>query len=365
MQRSTKGNRSMKVLAHETRGQRIARTMLATSLLALGVVTIQSFLPALAWAAVFAISIWPLFWRAERRYPPGRHNLLLPSLFTLAVALIFVAPMVLAAVQLKADMHGALIWLESVQRNGLPQPDWLARLPVGAAQAKNWWARNLSNPANTSELLRRTLGDAVVFGRSIGSQLAHRLALFGFTLLTLFFLFRHGTRLSQELVHASQRLFGPRGEEIGRQMVASVHGTVSGLVLVGVGEGVLMGIAYALASVPQAGLLGAVTAIAAMIPFGAIVAFGFSALLLVAQGDVGAALSVFGFGCVVLFLADHLVRPVLIGGATRLPFLWVIFGILGGVEVWGLVGLFVGPAIMSALILLWRELAEEAPMASP
>jgi predicted PurR-regulated permease PerM len=59
----------------------------------------------------------------------------------------------------------------------------------------------------------------------------------------------------------------------------------------------------------------------------------------------------------VTFGADHFVRPVLIGGATKLPFLWVLLGILGGVEVWGLLGLFLGPAIMAALMMLWREWA--------
>jgi predicted PurR-regulated permease PerM len=58
----------------------------------------------------------------------------------------------------------------------------------------------------------------------------------------------------------------------------------------------------------------------------------------------------------VIFLADHFVRPKLIGGATKLPFLWVLLGILGGVESFQLLGLFLGPAIMAALMLLWREL---------
>ena len=53
--------------------------------------------------------------------------------------------------------------------------------------------------------------------------------------------------------------------------------------------------------------------------------------------------------------------PVLIGGATRLPFLLVLLGILGGVETWGLLGLFLGPAIMAALTLLWREWTAERP----
>ncbi len=45
----------------------------------------------------------------------------------------------------------------------------------------------------------------------------------------------------------------------------------------------------------------------------------------------------------------------MIGGATRVPFVLVLLGILGGVEAWGLVGVFMGPAIMAALVLLWRE----------
>jgi predicted PurR-regulated permease PerM len=92
-----------------------------------------------------------------------------------------------------------------------------------------------------------------------------------------------------------------------------------------------------------------------MIPFGAIVMFGVAALLLLAQGSVIWAAAVVAVGLVVVGFADHFVRPALIGGATRLPFLLVLFGILGGVETLGLLGLFIGPATMAVLMLLWRD----------
>ena len=95
-----------------------------------------------------------------------------------------------------------------------------------------------------------------------------------------------------------------------------------------------------------------------MIPFGAPLVFGVAALILLAQGSAVAGIALFLFGVVVVFIADHFVRPVLIGGSTRLPFIWVLLGILGGVETWGLLGLFLGPAIMAALMLLWREYTE-------
>jgi len=83
-------------------------------------------------------------------------------------------------------------------------------------------------------------------------------------------------------------------------------------------------------------------------------------LLLAAQGAVIAAMVIVALGLAVLAVADHVIRPVLIGGATQLPFVWVLFGILGGVETWGLLGLFLGPALMAALVLLWRELTASA-----
>jgi len=68
-----------------------------------------------------------------------------------------------------------------------------------------------------------------------------------------------------------------------------------------------------------------------------------------------AALCLLVFGAIVVFSAEHFVRPVLIGNSTRLPFLLALFGILGGAETFGLLGLFVGPAIMTVLMLFWVE----------
>jgi len=339
-----------------TPAQRIAAAALTIALLLLGLWTLHDFLPALVWAGIFAIALWPLYRRACRRFPPGPHNLLMPSLFILGVALVFLLPLALVVVPLGHDAHGVFIWIQQARKDGIPPPDFLSSLPLVGAQAKAWWITNLSDPEGAAELLHRVeQADLFARSREVGSMVVHRIVLFGFTLLTLFFLFRDGEHLIAQMRRASRRLFGPGGERIGEQMVASVHGTVDGLVLVGLGEGFLLGITYAFAGVPHPTLFGMLTAIAAMIPFGAPLLFGLAALLLLAQGSLLTAIGVFGFGIVVSFVADHFIRPVLIGGTTRLPFIWVLLGILGGIGAWGLLGLFVGPALMAALILLWRE----------
>jgi predicted PurR-regulated permease PerM len=92
-----------------------------------------------------------------------------------------------------------------------------------------------------------------------------------------------------------------------------------------------------------------------MLPFCAPLVFCGAALWLFVHGATVSAVGVAAFGFVVVFVAEHFVRPVLIGGSTRLPFLLVLFGILGGAETFGLIGLFVGPALMTVLTMLWAE----------
>ena len=343
------------------RGQSAARVGLSLALIALGAYVLAGFFHALAWAAILAVATWPLYVRTQARVGTGRHNILLPLLFTLGATLLFVVPLVLVGVQAGHEARTAAHWISEARQNGLQAPDWLAHLPLAGPQAAAWWDANLSQPDDAAALLGRLdRADMLQTGRRVGEQLVRRSVLFGFTLVTLFFLYRDGAGLMERMQVASRRLVGRHGEEVGQQIVASIHGTVNGMVLVGLGEGLLLGIGYALAGVPHPVLLGALTAVAAIVPMGAPVILAVASLLVLASGSTTAAIALFAAGMVLIFAADHAIRPVLIGGATKLPFLWVLLGILGGVETFGLLGLFLGPAIMAALILLWRDWTEDA-----
>ena len=230
------------------------------------------------------------------------------------------------------------------------------------AAVTSWWRDHFSDPATATAYLdglNHTL--IATNGTLIGKGIAHRSVIFGFTLLTLFFLVRDRDAIVAQCRAASEKMLGPTGERIGRQALLSVRGTIDGLVLVGLGVGALMAAVYFFLGVPHPILLGLATAILAMIPFGAVVAFAIAALLLLVQGSPVSAIAVIVIGLGIVFVADHFIRPALIGSATRLPFLWVLIGILGGVETLGLLGLFVGPATMAVLVMLWRELVEREP----
>ncbi|WP_428393219.1 AI-2E family transporter [Lichenicoccus sp.] len=351
----------------EMSGSQTRSGLVALAILVLtGLFVLKGFLPALVWAVVFAIGLWPLFERAARRWPRHRHEAL-PMLFVGGVVLVFVVPLLMVAVPLAGDAHAVTQWAEQARQSGIPAPAILQKLPHGA-QLTTLWNQKLGNPGQVSQLTSHAMGAGTVrASRELGAQALHRLVLLGFMLLTLFFLLRQAEDVTGQLRVGSRRLFGPAGEDVGRQVINSVHGTVTGLVLVGLGEGLILGLLYWGFGVPHPTLFGLLTALLAMVPFGAAIGFCIAALALLATGKVVGAIVILVAGFLVSFVADHFVRPVLIGGSTRLPFLWVLLGILGGAEGFGLLGLFLGPAIMAALILLWREWvgAQKGPLNPP
>ncbi|HYZ47906.1 MAG TPA: AI-2E family transporter [Sphingomonas sp.] len=340
--------------------QRGLRIALVVGLALLGLWVARAFLPALLWAIVLAIAVSPAYARAEMQWPAGK-RLWLPLLFTLTIALAVLIPVALGIVRAAQDARELAQWLASARAYGVTEPGWIAQLPFPHKAIDDWWATNLgSAEAVHHQLGRLSNPDLLARSRAIGGLVLHKLVQFLFTLVTLFFLLRYQDDIAAQARRAADRLVGPAGERIGEQMVRSVRGTLDGLVAVGIGEGALIGVAYGIAGVPHPVLMGALTALAAMIPFAVILPIGAALLMLLSQGAVAAAIAVAVVSGVVVFVADHFVRPALIGGATRLPFLWVLIGILGGVESFGLLGLFVGPAVMAALILLWRELVADA-----
>lgn len=344
--------------------QRLARIVLVVGLLGFGTWILREFLPALAWAAVLAIALWPLYQRLLVVLPRHGDRALAPAMATLGITLAIFTPLALLGIAVARESHFVLGFIHEARQQGIPVPDWVTQLPYAGSALADWWRANLSDPEMADELFGRVNLHTVTGSlRQYGREIVHRVAILLFTLLTLFFLFRDGEALTWQLRDLSDRLIGARGEVIGRHMMAAVHGTVSGLVLVGLGEGILLGIIYFAVGLPYPASIGALTGVAAVIPFAAPVVYCLAGVYLFAVGKTVGAIVVLVSGSIILFVADHFIRPVLIGGAARLPFLLVLLGILGGLERMGFIGLFVGPAVMAALVALWREWTEPETMA--
>ncbi len=329
---------------------------LTLGVVGLTVFIIHHFIPSLVWASIIAIATYPLYKR-WRNYFGTQHNLS-AFLFTLILVLIFILPLSWLISVLVKESQLFINYIQLINRHGGQAPLFLQKIPIVGQEMIKYWDSNLGQPGSIkffASNLHSILTPTSYYIKQIGFNLAHRGFQIGFTVLALFFFYRDGDQLFLQLNHIGRHCLGERWAKYAGRLPTALRATVNGTIVVGVGVGVLMGICYELVSFPAPTLVGFFTALAAMIPFAVPLVFAVVALILMFNGGMIAAIIVVIWGTVVMFVADHFIKPVLIGGAIQLPFLAVLFGILGGVETLGLLGLFVGPIIMVLFVTLWHE----------
>ncbi|HEY4106030.1 MAG TPA: AI-2E family transporter [Polyangiaceae bacterium] len=196
-------------------------------------------------------------------------------------------------------------------------------------------------------------------GAIAGATLGGCLTLF-FTVMTTFFVLRHWT----EILARSERMLPlhPKHTRVVMSEFQIVGKEVFvGTMLTGIAQGVLAGIGYALASVPEAALLATMTAICSLVPaVGTLLVWVPVGIGLIVSSHAVAGVFVLLWGAlVVVGLSDYVIRPTLVGGHGHVPTLLTFISLFGGVEVFGLLGLIVGPVIASVALALLRTYDRE------
>lgn len=327
------------------------------ALAAAAVFLLHHLVAPILWAGVIAVATWPLhqrLCRAAKRRSPMASALLLTS----AVVVFLGVPVTYLVLRGWHELPALLeLWTAS-QQTGLPAPDWLASLPLIGSWAARQWNSILGEPGALGSHGRAVLGDLdFARGRSLVTEVARHAMAFFFCILVLFFLYLDGEALALQIDTVVLRQLGPGGRRTLAVVVRSVRGAVNGLVLVGLGLGVLMALAYAVAGVPHPATLGLATGLIGTVPFGAVLILVPAALYLFAVGQTTAATVLIVSGALAIFVVDHFVRPVFLAAGLKLPLVLALLGIVGGLETFGVLGLFLGPTLLAVVAAVWRELA--------
>jgi predicted PurR-regulated permease PerM len=171
----------------------------------------------------------------------------------------------------------------------------------------------------------------------------------------VFFFYRDGARIVLELRHVMARFIGPRTHDYLAAAATTTRAVVYGILLTALVQGAFAGVGYWVAGLGSPVTLGVLTALFALVPFGTPLAWGGAGAWLLFQGETGAAIGVWLWGAAVVSQIDNVLRPVFISSVSPIPFLLVLFGVLGGLLAFGLVGLFAGPIVLAVVWAVWRE----------
>lgn len=338
----------------------VARILLIL-LLAAGVYFFSGFMVPVLAALIIGFASWPLYTRWVK-VCQGR-TMLAATGALVFITLVLIVPISAALYYSISEASHFFAWLVAANREGVGAPAWIASLPFVGETLGGYWDEYLGEPHAIGAMIElvsgQHIGNIYRIILSATGNIFHILLTLLFMLITLLFVYKDGHKMVGQLDILGERILPARWQHLSRVIPATVSSTVTGMGLIAIGEGVVLGLAYWVAGVPSPVLLGVITAVMAMIPGGAPLAFTLVSIYLVGSGNALAGAALFAWGSIELFIVDKTLRPRLVGGPVKLPFLPTFFGLVGGVTTMGFVGLFIGPVLMALIVALWREWVSE------
>lgn len=333
---------------------RLVPFLVLSGLILLAYMVMHPFIIPITWAIILAYATWPLFTRLAN-YLPGRRTTA-SLLMTFATAAAFILPFLWLALLIRSELTYAYGELGKVLANGpFELPEFIIDTPVFGPWLQEMLNDITSDPGNFRAQVVSWIEQQASQMLNLLGGVGRNAMKLGFALVSLFFFYRDGERLLIQVQTVLHRFLGTRVDSYLKAIGSMTTAVVWGLIATAVAQGVVAGLGYWWFGLNSPVLLGAITVVVALIPFGTPVAWGTLSIWLLAKGDTFNGIGLLLWGTLVVSWVDNLVRPIVISNASRIPFLLVLFGVLGGLATFGFIGLFVGPVILAVLVAVWNE----------
>jgi predicted PurR-regulated permease PerM len=341
----------------ERRAEQIAALAALVLLASATFAVLRPFVVPILWAFVIALASWPAFERLLA-FTGGRRTVA-ASLMLVGLALGLLLPLALAGLGLSRSVPTVVQQGRALLAEPPAPPAWLLTTPVLNTTIGTAWLEVASDDFALADTLEPYAGRISTFLLQVATAIGNGLFQLGLSLLIVFFLYRDGDFVAEQVRRLFARVAGSRAERLLREAHGTMIGVLYGIIGTALIQGALTAIGLWAAGVPAPFLLGMLAAVAAPIPWGVGLVIWPAALWLASEGQYGAAAFVFVWGIAPVGIVDNFVRPLFVRRSSRLPFVLVLLGLIGGAIYAGVVGLFLGPVILAVAYALVREWAAE------
>ena len=333
-------------------GLAVARIAAGSALAAGTFLVMQPFIVPMAWAALIALMSWPLFRRI--RDWTGRPALT-AGLFTAVVFLTVGVPLTILLANLGSEATRLVTGVQEWLAQGAPLPGWVTQQQWLVERIQRVERVNVLDPVVIAGWVQSYGGTVSSRLVDLAGAVARNVLSVAITLLALFCFYLDGEGLTAHGRRMALVFLPYASEGFLERVGASIRAVVFGLLGTALVQGTLAGIGFAVAGTGVPVALGALTALASFVPVGTVLVWIPAAAWLALSGEKTAALGLALWGGLVVSTADNWLRPLLISGTTQIPFLLVFFGVLGGLSAFGVLGLFLGPVLLSVSFALLAE----------
>jgi len=331
---------------------KLVLVIIVISISALFFTMIHQFLMAIFLAGLFSAMARPVYRRLRIAFR-GRRHLASATTMLLMIVVVLIPLMLLVGIVVAQAIDVGQSVTPWVKRY-IDQPDsltaYLQHLPF-YEQLEPYRGLILEKAGQ----LVGSLSKIIVNGLSSATlSTANFLFMLFVFLYTMYFFQMDGVKLIRRILY-----YLPLGSDDENRMLAKftsvTRATLKGSLLIGVLQGGLAGIAFAIAGIDNAVFWGTVMAVLSIIPsVGSALVWGPACVILMMQGHMAAGIALLVFCAGVVGSLDNILRPILVGKDTQMHELMIFFGTLGGIIMFGISGIFIGPLIASLFVTIWE-----------
>jgi predicted PurR-regulated permease PerM len=326
-------------------------TLIGAIVLGCGLV-LRPFISAILWAAILCFATWPLH-ELFLRWLRGRRNLA-AGLMTAVLSLVLIIPFLLVGMVFTDSVSSAMSRLD-VQEVP-PPPGWVDRVPLVGERISEAWSELAANPQPAIDWLKPRFRAAGLWLLQHSLDFAQGIFQLVVSVLIAFFLYRDGVDLVARLRQGFQQISGDYAQHLMEVVKNTVRSVVYGVIGTGLAQGIVAAIGFVIAGVPSPLLLALFTFFLSFIPFGPPIIWIGASIWLFAQGSTGWGIFMIVYGVLAISSVDNVVKPVIISRGSRLPFIVMFIGVLGGVATFGFIGIFLGPTLLAVGFSLAQEI---------
>jgi predicted PurR-regulated permease PerM len=332
-------------------------SVLFLALLAIGTYwVLRPFLTAMLWATIVSVTMWPLLLRLETSFGRKPRRGLAVTIVTAAILLVVFIPVTLALVTIVKSAYALTtdIQLDSI---ALPAPPgWLDRIPFAGERVAGEWKRfDALSTQDRARMLAPYLQTALQWFAVTAGSIGTMLLQFLLTTIITAIMLAKGEEAREMILGFSRRLAGQQGEDVAVLAGKAIRGVVMGVVGTALAQTAVGGLGLFIAGIPAAGLLTAVMLFFCLAQLGPAFILLPAVFWLYWSGHSGWGTVLLVISLVVLTM-DNVIRPVLIRRGANLPLLLIFTGVIGGLIAFGIVGLFIGPVVLTVthtLLTAW------------
>ncbi|MEZ2143965.1 AI-2E family transporter [Bradyrhizobium sp. DN5] len=323
---------------------------------------IRPFVPILTWSAVLAVAFYPVFaWLAQRLGDRPRIASAVLTLVTLGIVIGPAAWLGLSAVEGLRDLAGQIGSGDLVLQAA---PEQIRDWPLIGPQLYAFWDEAYTNiRAALRELapyLKPLAGTMLSFAGDTGIGMLQ----FLLSVVVAGFLLPYGAQLVAALRGFLLRIVPDQSEHFLELAGATIRAVSQGVIGVAIVQALLAGIGFKLAGLPSAGLLAIIVLLLSIVQIGAAIVLLPVVVWIWMDKDVTVALLLTVY-LVAVGLLDNVLKPLLMGRGLTTPTLVILIGVIGGTLAHGIIGLFIGPIILSVaweLAAAWIGIDRATPI---